>query len=61
MENNLRKNIYICVCVCVCMTELLCYKPEILYINNASVKKKKKNYQNINKKAETALFQQRFV
>ena len=28
------------MCVCVCMTELLCYKPEILYINNASVKKK---------------------
>ena len=30
------------MCVCVCMTELLCYKPEILYINNASVKKNKK-------------------
>ena len=40
-------------------SELLCYTPE-MYINNTSVKKKK-NYQNINKKAETALFQQRFV
>ena len=50
MENNLKKNIYVCVCVCVCVyiyikTESLCCTPKTnstLSINYTSIKKKKK-------------------